>query len=82
MNEITGSEVDFITSVLKPEKNAPILDLWCGSGRHCIELAVRRFQVTGINYCNTLIGITMKQAEAAKVSEENPAQQFSLFSAY
>jgi len=43
-------EVDFILKVLKVPKNALILDLACGAGRHSIKLAKRDYRVVGIDF--------------------------------
>ncbi len=48
-------EVDFILKVLKIPKDALILDLACGIGRHSIELAKRCYNVTGIDFTKEYI---------------------------
>ncbi|OYD16467.1 hypothetical protein CH333_03320 [candidate division WOR-3 bacterium JGI_Cruoil_03_44_89] len=47
--ERASGEVDFIEDVLSLPKNAKILDLCCGLGRHSIELAKRGYEVTGVD---------------------------------
>ena len=45
----TIGECDFIERELNCDKNTRILDIGCGTGRHCIELAKRGYEVTGID---------------------------------
>ncbi len=47
--EETKTDVDFIQEVLNLHKKAKILDLFCGIGRHSIELSKRGYSVTGID---------------------------------
>jgi len=47
--EETGAEVDFLLSVLRPRRGAPVLDLCCGHGRHDMELARRGYSVVGVD---------------------------------
>ncbi|PIP12983.1 MAG: cyclopropane-fatty-acyl-phospholipid synthase, partial [bacterium (Candidatus Stahlbacteria) CG23_combo_of_CG06-09_8_20_14_all_40_9] len=47
--ERASEEVNFIEDVLSLPKNAKILDLCCGLGRHSIELAKRGYKVTGVD---------------------------------
>jgi len=49
-DEQTRSEVGFLCDVLGLSKGAKVLDLFCGAGRHSIELARRGFAATGIEY--------------------------------
>jgi SAM-dependent methyltransferase len=44
----TRKEVDFICDTLVLPKAAKVLDLFCGAGRHSLELARRGYLVTGI----------------------------------
>ncbi len=43
-------QVDFILKILKIPKNALILDLACGLGRHSIELSKRGYNVVGVDF--------------------------------
>lgn len=61
--EKNKQQVDFIESVLKPEKNAKILDLPCGYGRHSILLAERGYNVTGIDFKEEFINIAKENAK-------------------
>ena len=46
--EQTKRDVDFICDVLELPKEAQVLDLFCGAGRHSLELARRGYVATGI----------------------------------
>ena len=47
-DEQTKRDVDFICDVLELPKEAQVLDLFCGAGRHSLELARRGDVATGI----------------------------------
>src|SRR2546421_546104 len=47
-DEQTKRDVDFICDVLGLLKEAQVLDLFCGAGRHSLELARRGYVATGI----------------------------------
>lgn len=51
----TQSEVDFIEAELNYQKDATILDIGCGTGRHAIELARRGYKVTGIDLSDNML---------------------------
>ena len=46
----TSADIDFICDVLKLKKGDKVLDLFCGFGRHSIELAKRGYFPTAIDY--------------------------------
>jgi SAM-dependent methyltransferase len=46
---VTVAEVDFIVRVSGLRPGARMLDVPCGSGRHCLELARRGYPVTGLD---------------------------------
>jgi SAM-dependent methyltransferase len=46
--EDTRKDVDFIYDALKLPEGAKVLDLFCGAGRHSLELARRGYSATGI----------------------------------
>ena len=55
-NEITSQEVDSIIDRLHPGKDALILDLCCGQGRHSLEFARRGFHnIEGLDRSRYLI---------------------------
>ncbi len=64
-SENTRREVDFIMSAAAIQPHSTILDLCCGQGRHCIELARRGFrQVNGVDRSRYLIRLAKKRAQS------------------
>lgn len=61
--EDTKKEIDFLIEQLKLQGNERILDLACGYGRHSLELARRRYDVTGIDITSEYIEYATEQAE-------------------
>lgn len=62
--ENTRREVDFIASSAAIQPHSQILDLCCGQGRHCLELARRGFKnVTGVDRSRYLIRLAKKRAQ-------------------
>ncbi|MFC1737217.1 class I SAM-dependent methyltransferase [Candidatus Hydrogenedentota bacterium] len=47
--EHTVEEVDFVVEALQLRGHERVLDLACGFGRHCLELARRGYQVVGVD---------------------------------
>lgn len=63
-DENTRREIDFVTTATGISKTDSILDLCCGQGRHCIELAKRGYKnVMGIDRSRYLIRLARKRAE-------------------
>jgi D-alanine-D-alanine ligase len=63
-HENTRREVDFIVSAAAVQQHSTILDLCCGQGRHCLELARRGFKnVMGIDRSRYLIRLAKKRAQ-------------------
>ncbi|MEZ5850255.1 MAG: methyltransferase domain-containing protein [Hyphomicrobiaceae bacterium] len=63
--ENTRKEVDFIVSSAAIQPHSHILDLCCGQGRHCLELASRGFRnVTGVDRSRYLIRLARKRAQS------------------
>ena len=61
--ENTRLEVDMITSIAGLERNDHLLDVCCGQGRHCLELARRGFaNVCGIDRSRYLVRLARKRA--------------------
>ncbi len=62
--ENTRREADFIVSAAAIQPHSHILDLCCGQGRHCLELARRGFKnVTGVDRSRYLIRLAKKRAQ-------------------
>ena len=59
----TVQEVDFIVDLLDSNKNARMLDVGCGAGRHSIELAKRGYQVTGLDFSRRMIEVASEKAK-------------------
>ena len=63
--ENTRREVDFIASSAKIQPYSHILDLCCGQGRHCMELARRGFKhVMGLDRSRYLVRLAKKRAQS------------------
>ncbi len=59
----TAAEVDLLLKVSELDKNDSILDLCCGQGRHCLELASRGFsRVTGLDRSRYLTRLARSRA--------------------
>ena len=62
--DITRKEVDLFFRILRLSPEDKILDLCCGQGRHCLELARRGFQsVEGLDRSHYLIQKAKTQAK-------------------
>jgi len=67
--ENTRREVDFIASATAVQPHSAIVDLCCGQGRHCLELARRGFKnVIGIDRSRYLVRLGRKRAQAEGLS--------------
>ena len=78
----TAFEVDMLIRTACLEPNDRILDLCCGQGRHCLELARRGFRnLTGIDRSRYLIRLARKRARQANLNisfHEGDARKFRL----
>jgi D-alanine-D-alanine ligase len=78
----TAREVELLIRAAILEPNDRILDLCCGQGRHCIELARRGFkQVAGLDRSRYLIRLAKKRAKALGLNvsfHEGDARKFKL----
>lgn len=78
----TIREVDLLIGAAALEPNDRILDLCCGQGRHCLELARRGFRhVTGIDRSRYLVRLARKRAAEKGYSivfREGDARKFRL----
>ena len=62
--ENTRREVDFIVNSAAIQQHSHILDLCCGQGRHCLELARRGFKhVMGLDRSRYLVRLAKKRAQ-------------------
>lgn len=69
----TQQEVRFIIDVLNLPAKARILDLYCGYGRHAIELAKHGYDVVGVDSSESFLDIAAKNAR-----HDNVQVQFTL----
>lgn len=78
----TVAEVDWVVRAAGLEPNDFILDLCCGQGRHCLELARRGFRnVFGLDRSRYLIRLARKRARSQKLHvtfHEGDARRFRL----
>jgi len=65
--EQTESEIDRALAMTRPPEGARILDVACGTGRHSIELAVRGFEVVGVDIAEDLLEIAVGEADLKSV---------------
>ena len=81
-NKNTAQEVDMLCRYASLELNDRILDLCCGQGRHCLELARRGFKnVTGVDRSRYLIRLAKKRARKEGLAvnfHEGDARKFRL----
>ncbi len=59
----TVAEVDFIIRELGLRPGQSILDVGCGTGRHCLELARRGFACTGIDQSAQMLAVGREASE-------------------
>ena len=78
----TAREVDFLIGAVGLETNDRILDLCCGQGRHCLELARRGFRhVVGVDRSRYLIRLARRRASTQQLHvsfHEGDARKFRL----
>lgn len=78
----TVVEIDWVVKAAGLEPNDDILDLCCGQGRHCLELARRGFRhVTGLDRSRYLIRLARKRARSQGLTvtfHEGDARRFRL----
>ncbi len=76
----TIGEVNFIEKEIDFNKNAKILDIGCGTGRHSIELAKRGYDVFGFDLSNDQLAFAKAKAAEAGVDvvfEQRDARDFN-----
>jgi SAM-dependent methyltransferase len=64
----TEEEIRFITGLLHLSSKSQVMDLYCGYGRHSIELARHGYAVTAVDSFQDLLAIARQKAQAAGVS--------------
>lgn len=78
----TIKDVDLLTRVASLEPNDRILDLCCGQGRHCLELASRGFRyVVGVDRSRYLVRLAKRRAKKMNLPisfHEGDARRFRL----
>jgi cyclopropane fatty-acyl-phospholipid synthase-like methyltransferase len=66
----TVDEVDFLIEELGLEPGSAVLDIGCGTGRHCVELARRGYRATGVDLSPGMLAEARGAADAAGVQVE------------
>ena len=64
----TIGECDFIERELNYVKGLKILDIGCGTGRHCIELAKRYYRITGVDLSGSMLRRAKEKATKQNLS--------------
>lgn len=64
---ITKEEVDFLVQELGLSKGSRVLDLFCGTGRHSIELGKRGIVAVGIEFNADYLALATTRAQEAGV---------------
>ena len=64
----TAKEVDFLVDRLALAGGKRVLDLFCGIGRHCVELAKRGIDATGVDVNPRYLAVAAGEARRAGVS--------------
>ena len=79
----TVAEVEFLLSLYPLKPGASILDIGCGTGRHCIELAKRGYQMTGLDLSEKMLEVAKTNAGDTEVEWVNAdARNFALDKMY
>jgi SAM-dependent methyltransferase len=60
LEPLTKKEVDLVVRLLDLKPGAKVLDLCCGYGRHCVEMAQRGYRVTGYDLSKFFISKARK----------------------
>ena len=64
----TAAEIDFFQSLFALRAGCSVLDMGCGTGRHSVELARRRFNVTGVDLSSGMLDVAKRKAADAGVA--------------
>lgn len=71
--ERTEAEVDALQAILELQPGAKVLDVGCGFGRHCNELARRGFTPTGVDPSAPMIDEAQRRWRQAQADSTGPA---------
>jgi len=63
----TVVEVDFIEREIGSDRSLQILDVGCGNGRHCLEMARRGYEVVGVDLSESMLAQGRRQAEVEAI---------------
>jgi len=63
----TKKEIGFLNKLFKKNNVKKVLDIACGTGRHCIELAKLGYEATGIDISKDMIRVARNKAEKQKL---------------
>ncbi len=81
-DDATREEIDTLLSIAGLSSEERVLDLCCGQGRHCLELARRGFaNVTGVDRSRYLVRLARRRARAQGLHvqfKEGDARRISL----
>jgi SAM-dependent methyltransferase len=66
--ERTRGDIDAVEHFLDLHPPANVLDLFCGTGRHCLELAKRGYDVTGLDYSQEYVAFAQERARKEGIS--------------
>jgi SAM-dependent methyltransferase len=75
----TARELEFLLNEFKLPKGAAILDVGCGTGRHSIGLALRGYEMTGVDISQDMLNIAREEARRRQIDIElihSDAQSF------
>ncbi|HKI33808.1 MAG TPA: class I SAM-dependent methyltransferase [Gemmataceae bacterium] len=73
----TRLEVDSLEKVLRLPAGAKVLDVACGGGRHCMGLAERGYQLTGLDISTEFLAVARSRAAERQLPitwEQRPMQ--------
>jgi len=66
--DCTKKDIDFLVQKLRLTAGSKVLDLFCGTGRHSIELAKRGIEAVGMEYNPEYVSLAEERARQASLS--------------